>query len=106
MGPSERQIRDVLRNVLDPELGINIVDLGLLRRVTVDGSGVRISLVMTSPACPLGETLIRDIRSVLRQHDMPQPTELTIVREPPWSPDCMTAEGKRQLGWPDSRHPG
>ena len=106
MSPNESQIRGVLRGVLDPELGINIVDLGLLREVRVEGEAVRVRLVMTSPACPLGETLIRDIQTALRQSGVPQPAEVEIVRDPPWSPDCMTADAKRQLGWPGTTQAG
>jgi len=106
MSPNESQIRGILRDVLDPELGINIVDLGLLRDLSVDGESVRIRLVMTSPACPLGETLIRDIQAALLRSGVPKPAEIEIVRDPPWTPDCMTDDAKRQLGWPSSTQAG
>ncbi len=92
-----------MREVLDPELGVNIVDLGLVRAVAIDNTGLHITLTMTSPACPLGETLMRDTKRVLQRHGVLEPVEVEIAHEPPWSPDCMTAAAKRQLGWPDDQ---
>ena len=103
MGLNDSQIRDALRDVLDPELGINIVDLGLLRGVAAGQDGVRITLVMTSPACPLGDALIRDVTDALQRRGIAGPVRVEIAREPPWSPESMSAEAKRQLGWPKSR---
>lgn len=55
--PAETDIREALRQVIDPELGLNIVDLGLVYRIEIEGARVRIVMTMTSPACPLGETI-------------------------------------------------
>jgi metal-sulfur cluster biosynthetic enzyme len=92
-------IREALRQVLDPEIGVNIVDLGLVYRIEVDGARVRIAMTMTSPACPLAGYLKDLVTSAIRDR-VPDVTEVDIVVEwePPWDPDMMSDEARRQLG--------
>ncbi len=97
--PAETEIRAALHDVLDPEVGVNVVDLGLVYGVVVDDAGVHIALTMTTPSCPLTETLIRDTNDALRRRGVVGPIDVKIVWEPPWSPDRMTDAAKRQLGW-------
>ena len=88
-----------LRQVLDPEIGVNIVDLGLVYRIEVDGGRVRIAMTMTSPACPLADYLKDLVTSAI--HDrVPDVADVDIVVEwePPWDPDMMSDEARRQLG--------
>ena len=84
---------------MDPELGINVVDLGLVCRVAHVADGIAVSLSMTSPACPLGELLVEDARLALRQ-SFPNATtiQVDLVRDRTWSPEQMTEDGRRQLG--------
>jgi len=100
MTMTEETIRQTLKAVLDPEVGVNIVDLGLVYQVEIRPEEVYIQLTMTSPACPLHGVITRDMDKVLRQA-FPDLGEMTIelVWEPPWSPDMMSAEAKQQLGW-------
>ena len=92
-------IRDALRTVIDPELGINIVDLGLVYRVEIDGSRVRVVMTMTSPACPLGDYLKDLVRSAVGS-SVPdvQDVAVTLVWEPRWNADMMSDDARRQLG--------
>ena len=88
-----------LKTVIDPELGINIVDLGLVYHATRTANGIDIELTMTTPACPLGEMMSEEIKLVLRDRF----AEITDVRvkivwDPPWSPELMSEESRRQLG--------
>jgi metal-sulfur cluster biosynthetic enzyme len=99
---SEAAIREALRGVLDPEVGVNIVDLGLVYGVALDGDGARIDLTMTTPACPLGETLVRETEAALREAGVTGPIDVNIVWEPPWRPDMMSVAAREQLGWPPS----
>ena len=88
-----------LKTVIDPELGINIVDLGLVYHAARTANGIDIALTMTTPACPLGEMMTAEIKVVLcdRFPDLPD-VRVEIVWDPPWSPELMTEESRRQLG--------
>ncbi|HVV31115.1 MAG TPA: metal-sulfur cluster assembly factor [Mycobacteriales bacterium] len=89
-----------LHDVIDPELGVNIVDLGLLYDVRVDeGRDVSIRMTLTTPGCPLGGYLDDEIQTCLRQFHAIRAVEMQLVWEPPWSPELMTPAAKEQLGW-------
>jgi metal-sulfur cluster biosynthetic enzyme len=96
---TETGIREALRQVIDPELGINIVDLGLVYGVEIDGARVRVVMTMTSPACPLGDYLKDLVDSTVkwRVRDV-EDVEIVLVWEPPWNPDMMSDDAKQQLG--------
>jgi len=96
---TEQDIRDALRGVIDPELGINIVDLGLVYGVEIDDDGVRVLMTMTTPACPLGSYL-RDLAMSAIASRVPgaHDVEVSLVWEPPWHPGMMSAEARLQLG--------
>lgn len=98
MAVTEAAVRDALRRVIDPELGINIVDLGLVYRIEVDGACVRVVMTMTSPACPLGGYLQDLVEQTVkwRVRDV-QDVEIDIVWEPRWSADMMSDEAEQQL---------
>lgn len=95
---SELDIRAALQQVLDPEIGVNIVDLGLVYRIEVEGTRARIVMTMTSPACPLGDYLKTLVTEAVTEH-VPDVTdvEIAIEWEPPWGPEMMSDEAKRQL---------
>jgi metal-sulfur cluster biosynthetic enzyme len=96
----EQTVCDALMQVIDPEAGENIVDLGLIYGIEVEGNAVTVLLTMTSAACPMGEMLLDDIHATLTKllsDDMS--IEINLVWEPPWSPDMMSAEAKQRLGW-------
>lgn len=98
--PREPQIRDVLRTVIDPEVGINILDLGLVYGIALDERVVRVTMTMTTPACPMGEHIRDQVQSrVLAQFAGVERVEVEIVWDPPWSSDKISPEGKRELGW-------
>jgi metal-sulfur cluster biosynthetic enzyme len=92
-------IMAALKTVIDPELGINIVDLGLVYHAVRNADGIDIALTMTTPACPLGEMMTKDIKLVLRDRfpDTPD-VRVELVWDPPWSPELMSEESRRQLG--------
>ena len=96
---TDTDIREALRHVIDPELGVNIVDLGLVYRIEVEDARVHISMTMTSPACPLADYLKDLVASAIRQH-VPDvvDVDITLEWEPPWDPDMMSDEARRQLG--------
>jgi metal-sulfur cluster biosynthetic enzyme len=99
---SEESILAALRQVRDPELMVNIADLGLIYGIEVDEadgkSNVRISMTMTTPACPFGPELIREVKEVLSGMEGVGKVEVQITLTPPWTPDRMTEEARDELG--------
>jgi metal-sulfur cluster biosynthetic enzyme len=93
------RVVDALGTVLDPELGISIVDLGLIYGVDVEDGDVLVRLGMTTPACPLGEQIVVDAEACLRSTDGVQDVRVELVWEPLWSPERMSADARRELGW-------
>jgi len=95
---TDADIREALRHVVDPEIGVNIVDLGLVYRIEVEGARARIAMTMTSPACPLADYLKDLVASAIRQR-VPDLVNLDIIFEwePPWDPHMMSNEARRQL---------
>lgn len=98
--PTEADIRNALRIVIDPEAGMNIVDLGLVYGIAVEERSVKIDLTMTSPACPMGEMMMDEIRRTL-QTVFPGGIDVAVnlVWDPPWNPSMMSAEAKQRFGW-------
>ena len=98
--PDEAAIRALLRRVIDPEAGLNIVDLGLVYRVDVGPQRILVEMTMTSPACPLGEMITDEVRDVLARDLPPSCTpEVRLVWDPPWQQSMMSEAGKRRFGW-------
>ena len=94
------EICECLGHVIDPELGINIVDLGLVYGVRVSGRDVHVTMTMTTPACPLSEHIKAEVnRSVAANVPGTRSVGVEIVWEPRWTPDAISAEAKRALGW-------
>ncbi|HVU90337.1 MAG TPA: metal-sulfur cluster assembly factor [Pirellulales bacterium] len=103
MPVNEESVREALKQVIDPELFVNIVDLGLVYLVTVadleDGKQkVSIEMTMTSPACPAGPQLIQQSKDTLGRIEGVGEVEVKLVMIPPWTPDRMTEEARDQLG--------
>lgn len=98
--PDIDAIRDILRQVVDPELGANIVDLGLVYRIEPGPDRVLVEMTMTSPACPMGDMIVDDVNGALTAA-LPQTCrpEVHLVWEPPWSPDMMSERVKGHFGW-------
>jgi len=97
---SEADILQTLRAVNDPEVGVNIVDLGLIYSTEITRDAVRIAMTMTTPACPMHSYLREEVReAILCQHDEVEEVNVEVVWDPPWSPQMISERGKRQLGW-------
>ena len=96
----EQQVRDILRQVIDPEVGMNIVALGLVYRVEVAPGSLVIEMTMTSPACPMGDMIVNDVHAALAKV-LPATIEpdIRLVWEPPWNPSMMDEATKQHFGW-------
>lgn len=98
--PEPDAIRDILRQVVDPELGVNIVDLGLVYRIDLEPGRVLVEMTMTSQACPMGEMIVDDARAALAAALPPEvEAEVRLVWEPPWDPSMMNKRTKLHFGW-------
>ncbi len=96
---TDTDVRDALREVIDPELGINIVDLGLVYGIDVAGGSVRITMTMTTPACPLRD-YIQDLVESTVTSRLSEASQVTVdvVSDPPWTQDMMSDAARQQLG--------
>ncbi|MBI5179708.1 MAG: metal-sulfur cluster assembly factor [Nitrospinae bacterium] len=97
--PSDEEIRIALRQVIDAEVGINIVDLGLVYGIEEKDGALRIKMTMTTRSCPLGELITREAEEVIRR-SFPQikSVRAEIVWEPPWNASMMSPAAKERLG--------
>jgi len=96
---SAETIRQALRQVKDPELDLNIVDLGLVYDVEVDGGLVRINMTLTSPGCPAGPMITNDIYKVVRAIAGVQDVDIDIVWEPYWTPEKIDPKIRAMMGF-------
>lgn len=98
--PTDDAVWDALRTVNDPEVGMNVVDLGLVYGVTVEGADVRVALTMTSPACPLGDVIVENAAAAIRAVAPGARTvDVALVWDPPWTPDRMSEAARAKFGW-------
>lgn len=98
--PDVEAVRHILRQVIDPEVGINIVDLGLVYLIEITPERLRVEMTMTSPACPMGEMIVDEVYAVL-EDALPascQP-DVRLVWEPPWDPSKMSEDSRLHFGW-------
>lgn len=96
---SEEGIREALKDVYDPELGVNIVDLGLVYGIDIREDGVTVRMTLTSPICPLGPEIIETVKSVLSSLPMVGSVDVQLVWTPRWDPQTMASEeAKMELG--------
>ena len=98
--PTEEAVREALRRVDDPEVGMNIVELGLVYRIDVEPQRVHVQMTMTTPACPMGGMITDDARRAVGAL-LPEGAEVDIelVWEPPWAPEMMSDSANQTFGW-------
>lgn len=100
MAVSKGEVLDALRYVIDPEIGINIVDVGLVYRIDPKDDVLEIDYTLTSPGCPLAETIEADIRRNVKEHLGVEAIVTNLVWTPPWNLDFMSEEARVELGYP------
>jgi metal-sulfur cluster biosynthetic enzyme len=105
MAVSEDAVREALKQVVDPELFVNIVDLGLIYVIDIkphegdeEKCDVTVEMTMTSPACPAGPQLLGNSKDVVSRLEGVENVEVKLVMTPPWTPDRMTEDAMDQLG--------
>jgi metal-sulfur cluster biosynthetic enzyme len=99
--PDDDAVREALRQVEDPEAGMNIVDLGLVYGVEVADGAVRVEMTMTTAACPMADMIVDQAGEAIRAV-VPRgtPVDVRLVWDPPWTPDRMTGIAREHFGWP------
>ncbi|QLY28937.1 metal-sulfur cluster assembly factor [Nocardia huaxiensis] len=90
-------LEEAMRDVVDPELGINVVDLGLVYGLKVEDQIAKIDMTLTSPACPLTDVIEDQARNALVRSGLVEDLQINWVWMPPWGPDKITEDGRDQL---------
>jgi len=98
-GSEVEQLRELLRGVPDPELGVDIVSLGLVYGLEVNDRKAAVLATTTTPACPLGDYITAEIERVLLESGAVDHVLVEITYNPPWTPDMMSDETKQAFGW-------
>lgn len=91
------EILEELSSVHDPEIPVNIVDLGLIYDMDIEGDKVDIDMTLTSMGCPTADSIVREVELTAEQVDGVDEVEVELVWQPPWSPEKVSEEGKNQL---------
>lgn len=95
---TQEEMIEALKTVIDPELMVNIVDLGLVYDVKEEESSAKMEMTLTSPACPAGPQIVQQAKSALEALEGIEKAEITLTMTPPWSPERMTEDARDQLG--------
>ena len=96
--PDESLILETLRQVVDPEIDCNIVDLGLIYGTHIDGRKVTVQMTPTTQGCPMHESIARGVKNALVSLEAVEDAEVQIVWDPPWHPSMMTDQGRARVG--------
>jgi len=97
--PSREEVLEALRGVEDPELGMDVVDLGLVYEVEIDGPKAKVLYSLTSMGCPAGPLIAEDMNRATREVPGVEDVELELTFDPPWTPDRMSEDAKFILGF-------
>ncbi len=97
----EKEVWETLKNCYDPEIPINIVDLGLVYDMKLDDDVVRIKMTLTAPGCPMSSFILDDVRQKVMAVDGVKDVFVDVVWDPPWNPSMMSQEAKTKLGYED-----
>ncbi len=95
---SRNEVMDALRDVYDPEIPVNVVDLGLIYSVEVDDGDVHVEMTLTAAGCGMGPYIAQQAEWRIAELDEVEDVQVDVVFDPPWNPDMITDDGKRLLG--------
>lgn len=95
--PLKHKALTALRKVIDPELFVNIVDLGLIYEIHFPAGVIKVQMTLSTPHCPLGDAITNGVHNALSEVFPDREIQVTLVWEPAWSPDMMTEEGRKEL---------
>lgn len=96
---AEYDVLEALKEVLDPDIQMNIVDMGLVYSVGIEEKQVTVAMTLTTPACPVGPQLMANVEHVVKNLDGVEKVVVNLVWEPMWNPGMMSDEAKLELGY-------
>jgi metal-sulfur cluster biosynthetic enzyme len=97
--PTVEDVREALTNVIDPELGLDFVELGLVYEIEIEGGDVYVTFTLTSPGCPIGPQVGEQIEEFVGELDGVERVYPKMVFSPPWTPEMMSEDAKFALGY-------
>src|SRR5215208_3457495 len=97
--PTKDEVTEALTNVIDPELGLDFVELGLVYDVEVEGDDVQVTFTLTSPGCPIGPQVSEQMKEYVGELDGVSSVHPKMTFAPPWTPDLMSEDAKFALGY-------
>jgi metal-sulfur cluster biosynthetic enzyme len=97
--PDVEEVEEALTNVIDPELGLDFVELGLVYGIEIDGGHVHVTYTLTTPACPIGPQVAAQIEEFVGEIEGVDEVTSSMVFQPPWTPDKMSEDAKFALGY-------
>jgi len=103
--PAADDVWHTLATILDPEFGISIVDLGLIYSVECTDRQVHVVMTLTTPTCPSGSWIHEGVQAALRRLPAVESARVDLVFEPSWTPEMLSADARRDLGWPAENSP-
>ena len=95
---NNEKILEVLKTVIDPEIGLNIVDLGLVYNIDETENNITVTMTLTTPGCPMHDSITQWAENAVKQFAPEKDVIINLVWEPHWTPNLMTEEAKQQLG--------
>ncbi len=96
---TREQVDGVLRHCFDPEIPVNVLDLGLIYGVTMEEDRVNIKMTLTAPGCGMGPMIAEDVKTKLLGLPGVKEAKVELTFDPPWTPELMSEDAKKQLGW-------
>jgi metal-sulfur cluster biosynthetic enzyme len=93
MSPTTTAIGEALRTVLDPEVGLSIIEMGLVYGIAIDGDAVRVTMTLTAPSCPLGDIMTQWVRAAVGRVPGVERVDVVLTFDPPWTPERMARAG-------------
>ena len=93
-----QEVRETLKNVYDPEIPVNVVDLGLIYDIQVDEGNVFVQMTLTAPGCGMGPMIAQQAEWAVSEIEGVEDVEVEMTFDPPWSPDLISEDGKKLLG--------
>ncbi len=94
---TDELVLETLRQVIDPELGVNIVDLGLIYRIAYAAGKLTVTMTLTTPGCPMHDSIAEGVKNILLTLDGVNDVEVEVVWDPPWHPSMMSEQGRIAL---------
>ncbi|KYK38961.1 MAG: metal-sulfur cluster assembly factor [Theionarchaea archaeon] len=95
---TEEEVMEVLKQCYDPEIPVNVVDLGLIYNVSIEDGTVNVEMTLTAPGCPMHSLIARDVKQKLESIPGLEKANVKVVWDPPWTPDRLSEEAKKILG--------